>query len=103
MEVMGLISVNIRQVTPITKGIALNVYFQAVRVVTVRADHPLVIHFALQKRGVNIDLILNLPVGKIEVVFQKRWSVCIQKRPTEYVILVDRRSTCMTAGTSLQG
>ena len=63
----------------------------AVRLMTVGASHALPIHFTLQKRAVDVDLIIDLPISVIETWPQKcelvvigefaarRWRVCAHR------------------------
>ena len=49
----------------------------AVRIMTVGAAHTLRIHLALQEGAIDIDLIIDLPVGVIEPPPEKRKFVVI--------------------------
>ena len=53
--------------------------FSAVRLVAVGAAHALCIHFALQERAIDIDLINNLTVSVVEAIAQERELIVIGK------------------------
>jgi len=56
-------------------------------VVAVGTGDTLGVHPALQERPVDIDLLLNLTVGVIEALLQKRQAMGIPDGSTEFVIL----------------
>ena len=49
-----------------TNSIPLVLQFSCVRVVTIRATDSFVVHLALDKRSIHIDLIQNLPISVIQ-------------------------------------
>jgi len=82
----------------VAKGIPINIDFPAVGFMTVFTDHTGLVHFALEERGVDIDLILDLSVCKIEILIQKRGPVGIQQGTSVVVIFSGYGSSGVTAG-----
>ena len=59
------------QMTAVTESISIHIYLAAVRLMTILAYHTGFIHLALKEGSIYIDLIFNLTVRKIEVLFQQ--------------------------------
>src|SRR5271169_544029 len=74
---------------------------QAVGVVAVPAGDASVVHAALEKRSVFVNLVLLLPVGEVEPLLEERWAVGVQERPTVNVVVRHRGSPGMTTSASL--
>ena len=49
------------------------------RLMTVAATDTSVVHFALQKRAVNENLVQNLTIGKVQTLVQQRRLIVIQQ------------------------
>ena len=74
----------------------------AVGIVAVGADHALLSHAALQEGSVNIDLLLDLAVGVVEVFFQQAQVVGVQQRGSMDVVLADETPPRVAAGAHLR-
>ena len=66
--------------------VALDHQLVAVGVVAVGADHTRLMHFALNKRAVDVDFVANLPVGPVERLLDDREAVGIKQWPTRVVL-----------------
>jgi hypothetical protein len=64
-------------------GIPREMELEIVGVVTVAAGHTLLIHLALEKGTVDIDLFHDLAVGVIESLFEQRQTMGVQQRAIE--------------------
>ena len=71
------------------------------RFVAVAADDAGRVHFALQERAVNVDLIQNLAVGKIQPALDQRQAVEVVV-PFTRVVFVHLAATRVTARTHFQ-
>jgi hypothetical protein len=71
MEVMLPRAVFAGHVAAVAKGIPIHVYFSAVGFMAILADHPGLVHLALEKGGIDIYLILDLSVGEIQSLIQQ--------------------------------
>jgi hypothetical protein len=54
----------------VAEGVSIYIYLTAMGFMAVLADHPGLIHFALQKGSIHIYLIQNLTVREIKILFQ---------------------------------
>ena len=60
-------------VTLRANGVAREFERCAVRIVAIGACHPTLVHFALQKRTIDVNLIRDLAIDVVEVGHQQRW------------------------------
>ena len=72
-------------VTAVTDRIAREMKTEAVRIVAIAAGYAVLIHQTLCERAVDIDLILNLTIGKVEVALEQGRSMRVQDRSTKCV------------------
>ena len=63
-----------------TDAVTRRSQFVAVRFVAVGADHARLVHLALHKGAVDIDLVENLAIGVIQRIQQQRRAVGVQQR-----------------------
>ena len=66
MEMMIPAAILFSQVATVTKGIAMYEHFSAVRFMTIFTNYSILIHFTLQKGGIDINLFEYLAIGKIK-------------------------------------
>jgi len=71
MKMMLPAAVFFRQVAAITQGVSLHVNLPAVRFVAIGANHPGLVHLALQEGTVHVIFFQNLPVREIEGFFKQ--------------------------------
>jgi len=65
---------------------------EAMRFMAVTAGHTVVEHPALDERAVLVHLVLDLPVGKVEVFVQQRDPVVVFYRLAMNMIFVEQLS-----------
>jgi hypothetical protein len=70
VKVMGMNSIFFLEMASVTQSISLDKDLAAVGFVTVSAAHSCLEHFALQERAINIDLLIDLAVGIVKLLFQ---------------------------------
>ena len=63
----------------------------------IAADHPRLLHLALDKGAVDVDLVINLAIGVVKRRFQQAQPVCVQQGSSEMVIVTQAAATGMTA------
>jgi hypothetical protein len=66
-------------VASVAKGVPIHIYLTAVRFMAVLANHPGLVHFALEKGSIDINLLQDLPVWIIESLVQQGRPVGIQQ------------------------
>ena len=71
VEVVFPASVLSGHMAPVAKRISLDKDFPAVGFVTIFTHHPGLVHFALEKGTVYIDLFQDLAIGEIEILFEQ--------------------------------
>ena len=69
------------------------------RLVTIRTRDTRVIHFTLQKRPVDIDLLKDLSIGMVEARTQALRREIIQQRSAVLIIWTNRVTTGVATGT----
>jgi hypothetical protein len=67
------------QVATVTKSIAMYENLSAVRFMTIFTDHAVLIHFTLQKGGIDIDLLEYLAISEIESLIKQRRAMRFQE------------------------
>ena len=63
-----------------THGVALGDKLIAVGIVAIGANHARLVHFALDKRAVNVDLVTDLPVWPVQWFLDQGQPVGVQQR-----------------------
>ena len=66
-------------VTLQTQGITFLYQFDGVHIMTIAALNVMAVHLALDKRTEYVDLLKDLPIGKIEIFIQQAWPVIVQQ------------------------
>ena len=88
--------------TPCAESVALGSQLQAVRVVAIAARDPGPVHLALQERAIDVDLILDLTVGVIEILGQQRDPIVVEDRLTVLDDIAKRLLGQDTQGSCVQ-
>jgi hypothetical protein len=101
MEMMRTGTVHIGPVAAEAERIPVGVYPSAVGLVAILAYHPCLVHFTLKVGSINIHLVLDLPVGKIEILLQQGRPVGIQQGASMVVIFGGHSSPGVATGTHL--
>jgi hypothetical protein len=81
-----------RRVTPGAQRVPGLAQAPAVRLVTARARHAGLVHLALEKRSVLVDLIEDLPVGVVEALVEERHAVRLPERLAVLIVAPHRRA-----------
>ena len=69
----------LRRMTTGANSIAWCFKFKTVRFVAVAASHTALMHLALNKRAIDIDLALNLPVCMVQVLPESLGPIMVKK------------------------
>src|SRR3546814_2460819 len=59
--------------------VARQLELEAVRIVAIGTNHPVLMHLALQERAVDIDLFLHLPIRRVQARFQQTDLILISE------------------------
>jgi hypothetical protein len=86
MEMVFPAAVLGRHVAPVAKCVPLDKHLSAVRFMAILANYTRHIHLALEEGAIDIYLIQDLSVCKIEILFKQGWPVCFQQGATMIVI-----------------
>ena len=78
VSVVGGVVIGAGQMTLGTHAVAFRHQLVAVRVMAVGTGHPGLMHLALDKRSVDIDLVTDLTIGPVKRLFNHREAVSIQ-------------------------
>jgi hypothetical protein len=62
----------------VAEGVSIHIHFATVGFMAILTYDPGLVHFALKEGGINIDLILDLSVGEVEILVQQGGPVRIQ-------------------------
>ena len=78
VPVVGGVVVGAGQMTLGTHAVAFRYQLVAVRVMTVGAGHPSLMHLALDERTVNVHFVADLPVGPVKRLFDDGQAMGIE-------------------------
>jgi hypothetical protein len=84
-----------------TDGIAVRLEAQAVGIMTIAADDPLMVHAALDEGTEDKDLVFDLAVGEIEVRLQQGQPKTLVQGRAGFHLVPDATASGVAAGTGL--
>ena len=91
--------VNFWRMTRRTDLVTRPLKFRGVRIMTINTLDPSCIHFALQKRSININFPINLAVRLVMRGQHRLWSEVIQEDASRPKAICERRSQTVTGKT----